>query len=102
MADVPVPIQLFLGVIAVCLLATTVALCSTAWELRTTLRFGRQLLARVGRTAARVEAVAGRLSDEAAGILEYVAAVGRRVRNVFGASVGNGAGADPRRRHRRR
>lgn len=101
MADSPATL-FFFGVITVCLIAITVALCATAWELRMTLRSGRRLLARAERVADQVGTVANRLSDGAAGIIGSFATIGKRVRNWFGVSVGNGAGADPRRRHRRR
>ena len=116
-------LPLFLGVIAVCLVAMTAALCVTAWELRTTLRrtnamlrhaeaawrearqalrYGRRVLVRVGGVAAYAEAAAARLHDATSGALERMTTFGRHVRTLFGVQVGNGAGADPRRRHRRR
>ena len=122
MSEFPLP-TLLLGVIAACLVALTVAFCATAWELRGILRrldvmlpdleealreargsfrHLRRLLAGLTRAGRQVEVIVGRVCETASDAVERVSAMGRRLRTVFTEHRGNGAGADPRWRHRRR
>ena len=103
MSDAPIPV-LLLSVIAFCLVAMTLALCSAAWELHLTLRrlngmlpdaagalrearrssrHLRRLLASAARATQRVEGAVERICDAASETLERALGPGRRVRNLF-------------------
>ena len=116
-------LPLCLAVISLCLLAITLTVDMTARELRQTLRRlsvmlpeadlarrdARRSLHRINRVLARadaagrhLESVVHQMCDTASGTLERFASFGASARRFWLEHVGNGAGEEPRRRHRSR
>ncbi len=108
---------------SLCFLAMTVTMVLTAREFRETLRkFNailpgadhalqearqslremHQLLARVNTASRKVEAVVHDACEVVSGTIGQVARWRRTAQTFLKTHVGNGAGADPRRHHRRR
>ena len=114
---------LFLGIATACLLVLTLTVLVTAGELRRTLqrlnvmlpetaqavhdarrllRQGRHLLARADAVSGYVEAVIRQACDAATDALGAVGRFKARTQALWTKRFGNGAGAEPRRHHRRR
>lgn len=109
---------LLLGVISLCLIVMTVTVVRLTCDVRTTLRrvnlilpearrslqHVRRLLTRTNRATQHVEAVIHAACDTASGALTQMGRWKDRARVVVSRYIGNGghgAGAVPRRRHRR-
>lgn len=71
-------------------------------EARRSLEGARQLLARADTASRRVEGVVHDACDAVSGTLSQVTLWRKRASRFLKEHVGNGAGADPRRHHRRR
>ena len=113
---------ILLCLVSLCLLAMTVTMVVTAREFRETLRRlnailpgaddavqearqslreMHQLLARVNTASRKVEAVVHDACEAVSGTIGQVARWRRTARTFLKEHLGNGAGADPRRHHRR-
>ena len=107
-------VPLCLAVISLCMVAVTLTIVMTAYELRRTLRNlngilpeAHRSLHRINRVLARVDAagrsmetVVHQLCDTALGVLRRLASFGASATSLWVNRVGNGAGEEPRRRHR--
>jgi hypothetical protein len=109
------PTLILLGVASACLLTATIALSIAVAELRRTLRGVNRmlpearvacrelhrLLGRANRTTGHVEAVVHRACEAASAGLDRLLRFGGGAEHVLMKRIGNGAGAGPRRHHRR-
>ena len=123
MVETPPTVALLcLGVMSLCAVAMTAAVLLISRDLHRALRrvnamapaadealreaqrafrHARRLLARAGRTVQPVEAIVRQACEAAAETLQRFRALRLSTERLLGKWVGNGAGAEPRRHHRR-
>jgi len=116
------PLLMCLGVISACALAMTATMVWTARDMRRALRrvnailpsaeqalrdvhralhHVRRLLTRADQASRRVEIIVHQACDTAEDVVERVSALKQQAQHSLGKWLGNGAGAGPRRHHRK-